>query len=201
MVSCYLPAVTSRHIVLVVSSVAVLAMGLYLWREVNATPAPLEKPQPEKRAAKPKVDDEPAEPSEKPSDKVANVEPTRPVRDPAVKPAVTPSTNTEAPALTGSGSDPITEELAKPNPKLDIVMAEANKAYDHGEFEDAKGIALKVLARDPNNVRMLRIAVSASCIDGDPVEAQKHYNFLPPPDREAMKIRCGRYGVTFTDPK
>lgn len=199
MVSCYLPAVTSRHIVLVLSSVAVLAMGLYLWREVNATPAPPDAAKPEKRAARTKVDDEPAELPEKPPEKISKIEPTRPVRDPdpAVKPA--PLAPTEAPALTGG--DPIAEELAKPNPKLDMVMAEANKAYDHGEFEDAKGIALKVLAKDPNNVRMLRIAVSASCIDGDSVDAQKHYNFLPPPDREAMKIRCGRYGVTFTDQK
>lgn len=186
-----------------VSSVAVLAMGLYLWREVNATPAPPDTPSPEKRTSKPKVDDEApaaeAPERDKQPTRVARPDPA-PVRDTASRPAPsTPSTTTEAPAL--AGSDPVTEELAKPNPKLDMVMAEANKAYDHGEFDEAKGIAMKVLAKDPNNVRMLRIAVSASCIEGDPVEAQKHYNLLPGPDREAMKIRCGRYGVSFTDPK
>jgi hypothetical protein len=177
--------------------VAVLAMGLYLWREVNATPAPIERSKPEPRAAKPPVDDEAPE---KEPEKMAQPEARRPVRDTKpIPPPPPPSTNTEAPALTGT--DPIAEELAKPNAKFDVVMAEANKAYDHGDFEDAKVIALKVLAKDPNNVRMLRIAVSAACIDGDSTEAQKHYNTLPGPDREAMKIRCGRYGVTFADPK
>ena len=188
--------VTPRHIVLVVSSVAVLAMGLYLWREVSATPAPVEPSQPEKRAAKPPASDETPAPEKQP-DKIAVTEPKRPVRDTTIKPPPPPPPNTEAPTLTGS--DPIAEELARPNPKLDSVMAEANKAYDHGDFDEAKGIALKVLAKDPNNVRMLRIAVSAACIDGDSTEAQRHYGALPGPDREAMKIRCGRYGVNFTD--
>lgn len=180
-----------------VSSVAVLAMGLYLWREVSATPAPPDTGKPEKRAAKPPVEDEAPEP-EKPPEKVAVVpEAKRPTRDtiPVNSP---PPTKTEAPAL--AGGDPITEELAKPSPKFDMVMAEANKAYDHGDFDEAKGIALKVLAKDPSNVRMLRIAVSAACIDGDSAEAQKHYTVLPGPDREAMKIRCARYGINFTDP-
>lgn len=189
---------TVRHIILAVSSVAVLAMGLYLWREVSATPGPVESAAPEKRASRPAADDDAPLP-EKPPEKVARTEPEpqgRRVNTPAETPA---PPSTDAPQLTGA--DPINDELAKPNPKFDIVMAEANKAYDHGEFDDAKGIAMKVLAKDPNNVRMLRIAVSASCIDGDSVEAQKHYNLLPGPDREAMKIRCGRYGVSFTDPK
>lgn len=171
-------------------------MGLYLWREVSATPAPAEPSKPETRAAKPPIEDETPE-SDKQPEKVAVTEPKRPVRDTTPIKPLPPPTNTEAPTLTGS--DPIAEELAKPNPKLDSVMAEANKAYDHGDFDEAKGIAIKVLAKDPNNVRMLRIAVSAACIDGDSAEAQKHYSALPGPDREAMKIRCGRYGINFTD--
>jgi hypothetical protein len=176
--------------------VAVLAMGFYLWREVSATPAPAETSKPETRATKPPASDETPEPVKQP-EKVAVTEPKRPVRDTTPIKAPPPPTNTETPTVTGS--DPIAEELAKPNPKLDSVMAEANKAYDHGDFDEAKGIALKVLAKDPNNVRMLRIAVSAACIDGDSTEAQKHFASLPGPDREAMKIRCGRYGVNFTD--
>ncbi|MEO7094935.1 MAG: hypothetical protein ABI175_16875 [Polyangiales bacterium] len=187
---------TPRHLVLVVSSAAVLAMGLYLWREVSATPAPVESSKPEKHPIKVTEDTAP-EPEKEPDQVAAVPEVKRPVRDATPIKAPPPPTNTEAPTLTGS--DPIAEELAKPNAKLDSVMAEANKAYDHGDFDEAKGIALKVLAKDPTNVRMLRIAVSASCIDGDSTEAQRHYTLLPGPDREAMKIRCGRYGINFTD--
>ena len=35
---------------------------------------------------------------------------------------------------------------------------------------------------------------------GDAADAQKYYNQLPQQDRAAMKTRCDRYGVTFTDP-
>lgn len=83
--------------------------------------------------------------------------------------------------------------------KLDAVMSEANKAYDRGDFDDAKAVAQKVLARNPGNVRMLRILVSASCIDGDSTEAQKRYLELPPADRAQMRTRCERYGVTFNE--
>jgi hypothetical protein len=31
------------------------------------------------------------------------------------------------------------------------------------------------------------------------VEAQKYYLLLPGPDREQMKVRCDRYGVTFNE--
>src|SRR5881392_3984737 len=40
--ACYGTAVTPRHLILVISSVAVLAAGLYLFKEVRATPAPTE---------------------------------------------------------------------------------------------------------------------------------------------------------------
>jgi hypothetical protein len=78
-------------------------------------------------------------------------------------------------------------------------MDEANKAYDHGEFDEAKTIAGRLLARYPNNVRMLRIMVSASCIDGDAVTAQTSYARLPAPDQAVMRTRCARYGVSFPD--
>jgi hypothetical protein len=100
---------------------------------------------------------------------------------------------------------PSTDDPTKPpkdkefDQKLDAVMSEANKAYDRGDFDDAKVFAQKVLAKTPGNVRMLRILVSASCIDGDSTEAQKRYLELPPPDRAQMRTRCDRYGVTFTE--
>jgi hypothetical protein len=78
-------------------------------------------------------------------------------------------------------------------------MEEANKAYDIGDLEGAKQLAGRLLSRFPTNVRMLRIVVSASCIDGDSAVAQASYQKLPPGDQEQMRIRCARYGVTFAD--
>lgn len=83
--------------------------------------------------------------------------------------------------------------------QLDSVMDEANKAYDRGDYEDAKQVAGRVLAQDPSNVRMLRIMVSSSCIDGDSSGAMSYYARLPPGDQEQMRTRCARYGVSFGD--
>jgi thioredoxin-like negative regulator of GroEL len=96
----------------------------------------------------------------------------------------------------GSAAEP---DPALAGPKLDAVMDEANKAYDRGDFEDAKTIAGRLLAKLPTNVRMLRIMVSASCIDGDTAVAQAHYARLPPADQEQMRVRCARYGIAFPD--
>jgi thioredoxin-like negative regulator of GroEL len=83
------------------------------------------------------------------------------------------------------------------NMKVDAYMVEANKAYDRGDFDDASAMAAKVLARDPSNVKMLRVMVSAACINGDNAAAQKYYAPLPEGDRSQMRTRCERYGVTF----
>ena len=80
------------------------------------------------------------------------------------------------------------------------VMALANKAYDSQDFDQAVAIAGKILAKEPNNIRMLRVMVSANCIQGDSAIAQQHYEKLPPFDREQMRARCDRYGVVFKDP-
>ncbi|HEY6180178.1 MAG TPA: hypothetical protein VIX73_37310, partial [Kofleriaceae bacterium] len=99
-----------------------------------------------------------------------------------------------APAASDSPAAPV-EDLA--GPKLDAVMDEANKAYDRGDYDDAKTIASRVLARQPTNVRMLRILVSASCIDGDSAAAQASFAKLPSGDQAQMRTRCARYGVAF----
>jgi hypothetical protein len=41
--------------------------------------------------------------------------------------------------------------------------------------------------------------VSSACILGDSVVAQKHYLSLPASDREQMRTRCGRYGISFNE--
>lgn len=190
-VACYSVSVTPR-LALAVIAVAVVAMGVYLFVEVHAGPAEAQ---------------------------VAAVDPA-----PQAAPTVTPSTSQEArpspriiaphgmpakvekaepPPTVQSDDDnapPVEQELLKPNPRLDAIMDRANKAYDHQDFDEAKAIAGKVLAKQPTNVRMLRIMVSSSCIDGDVAVAQKYYPSLPKYDRDQMKMRCDRYGVTLTDP-
>ena len=183
---------TPRHLILVVASVAVLAMGVYLFKEVNATPATADVSKRDKPAPTPPPPPPPEEPIAK--------APEAPF---AARPAVKSPTRETTPPPVQPVSDPpptdVADELSRPNPRLDAVMSEANKAYDHGDFDEAKTIALKVLAKDPTSTRMMRIVVSSACIDGDAAEAQKHYTNLPVPDREQMKVRCARYGITFND--
>jgi len=78
-------------------------------------------------------------------------------------------------------------------------MDEANKAYDRGDYDDAKTVAARVLARQPGNVRMLRIMVSASCIDGDSATALSSFARLPVADQAQMRTRCARYGIAFPE--
>jgi hypothetical protein len=186
--------VSVRHIVLVAASVAVLGIAVYLFIEVHATPA---QAQVTARASEPVREVAPiATPS--PSPAVAPARPA-PVREapPQVPPALAAGDETQA-----EDSQPPFDPAAplKPNTKLDAVMDQANKAYDRQDFEEARVIAAKVLQKQPTNVRMLRIMVSSSCIEGDNGVAQKYFEQLPKGDREQMKARCDRYGVTFKDP-
>jgi cytochrome c-type biogenesis protein CcmH/NrfG len=180
--------VTFRHIVLTVAALAVLGLCIYLFLEVRATSATA---QPAARVASRDPDPAPSPrvlPETAPAQPVAAQQPTRTTPDVAP-----PMPSGQAMVATPPQVPP--EDLQK----MDAIMSEANKAYDRGDFDEAKQIATRVLASDPANVRMLRILVSSWCIDGDQGEAQKHYQLLPPPDRQAMKTRCARYGITFTE--
>jgi hypothetical protein len=196
--------VTPRHIILGIASLAVLGMVLYLFKEVNATTASSAVPQ--RTAPAPTASandtetksDEPSKVASRPSG--ISIRPAKPSPESAQPRATSSGGDGDGgPKLFGEAETNVTDELSKPNPKMDAVMAEANKAYDRGEFDEAKSIALKVLAKEPANVRMLRIVVSSSCIEGSAADAQKHYLSLPVSDREQMKVRCERYGVTFND--
>jgi hypothetical protein len=96
----------------------------------------------------------------------------------------------------GSGSAP--PAFAYSDDKLQSVMAEANRAYDRGDFDEARTIAGRVLIRQPSNARMLRILVSSSCVEGDAAAAQASVSLLPAEDQERMRIRCARYGINLT---
>ena len=159
-------AVTIRHTLLAAGAVLVLGMAVYLVREVSRTPssASASRPQP--------VESEPAPPPTSPPTRAVL---PREVKSPDLRPSETPP-----PAVpSGDVPPPLSVEVmpgaTTANPKLDAVMAEANRAYDQGDFDEAKQIAQKVLTKAPGNVRMLRIVVSSECIAGDATEAQKHF--------------------------
>lgn len=192
--------VALRYVVLAGTAALVLGLAVYLFVEVRAQPAQAEAPE---RAPATRVAREPArgggEPARAAREREIDAEEGP---DAGVSPAPTPA---GAPRSFGSiirqqprGPDGEPAELA-PH-KLDAIMAEANKAYDRGDLDDAKAIARKVLQTSPDNVRMLRVVVSASCIAGDTAEAQASYVLLPEHDREQMRTRCARYGVSFTEP-
>jgi hypothetical protein len=190
--------VTIRHAALALGAVLVLGLGVYLFIEVRATPAAAQA-QPTARQATPPppaIDEEtdPAPPALPEPKQIPRASPRLAAMEPGTREAP------RAEPRLGAFVRPEDRAAASfPDPKLVAVMDEASKAYDRGDIDDAKAVAQKVLAKAPENPRMLRIVVSASCIAGDSAEAEKSYRLLPGPDREQMKIRCARYGVTFKD--
>jgi len=175
-------------------AVAVLVMGVYLFIEVHASPAAAQvAPQTQARshAATPEHDDAPVTHSTEPGQHA----PTgprmgRPLHADELRSA-------EAPAMPSSDGPALADIPDKADPRFQMVMGEANKAYDRQDFDEARSIATRVLAKDPTNVRMLRIMVSSHCIEGDSVAAQTYYDKLPEFDRQQMTKRCANYGVTF----
>jgi hypothetical protein len=190
--SCYAVTVALRYTLLAAGAVALVGVSVYLFFEVRARPAQAGAVA---RVAPPAAA---ARESERVPAPVREALPTQAAPAPGEargreRPPAEPPRREPPRGPDGEPLDPTAQ-------KLEAVMSEANKAYDRGDLDDAKSIARKVLAVSPNNVRMLRIVVSASCIAGDTGEAQAAYVQLPKPDREQMKTRCARYGVSFTDP-
>jgi hypothetical protein len=165
-------------------------MGVYLFIQVKTPPAQAGATQvtsstpPSPTPREPKVAPTPAAPA-------ADAHVAAPV------PGSTRTTWERTPSGDPAASDD--PDGRKVDMKVDNLMEVANKAYDAQDFDQATAIAGKVLTKDPTNVRMLRIMVSANCIGGDSAVAQQYYDRLPKFDREQMKARCDRYGVTFKD--
>jgi hypothetical protein len=181
--------VSPKNLALIVAAFAVLIMGVYLFIQVKATPAQAQStvtPSPT-RTPPPAPESPPPQP-------------------PIAKPTQASATATPPPVRVGNAAieRPAQPEAAeddqRANPRLDSLMELANKAYDTQDFDQAIMIAGKVLQKEPTNVRMLRVMVSANCIAGDSAVAQQHYERLPKPDRDQMKTRCERYQVTLRDP-
>lgn len=180
--------------VLVGLAVAVLAMGVYLFIQVRATPAEARvAPQAAARPHAPEHEDVTAstEPTEPGQPARGGPKMGRPLSADELRPtSPPPPSGGDAPALTNDVPD-------KTDPRFQMVLAEANKAYDRQDFDEARSIATRVLAKDPTNVRMLRIMVSSHCIEGDTANAKTYYDKLPDFDRQQMDKRCATYGVTF----
>ena len=191
-------AVTVRHSLLAAGAVLVLGMAVYLLREVGRTPSAAQAdrsvtpPEPVKTQPAIAKTDAPSR-AVIPKEQVKITPPVQPSNSGDTPKPEMPVEEVQPPSVARIGP-------SGPNPKLEAVMGEANRAYDHGDFDDAKAIAQKVLTKEPNNVRMLRIVVSSECIAGDAAEAQKYFVQLPASDRAQMRTRCDRYGVTLKDP-
>lgn len=185
---------TPRHLILAVLGAAVLVAGVYLYLEVRSTPNAVAQPV----AVKPEPPEVPQVAAEERHESARTPGGNRFTAGNVHMPSGT------APALEKGSDEETSDETAaqldRPNPKIDAIMDQANKHYDKGEWEDAKVIAAKVLTKQPTNIRMMRIMVSASCVDGDSIVAQKWFDQLPKPDREQMKVRCDKYGVSFKEP-
>ncbi|MCB9561744.1 MAG: hypothetical protein H6709_16625 [Kofleriaceae bacterium] len=117
---------------------------------------------------------------------------------PAVEPTVTP--RAPAPSLPRA-TTAVTGTNLDADPRLDMATAkdEANRLYDRQDFEGAMNLAMKVLANEPGDIRMLRVMVSAGCQMGDADKAKQFWVQLPEHDKNQMARRCQRFGVTFTD--
>jgi hypothetical protein len=184
--------VSAKTAVFCAAALGVVGLAVYLFLEVRST-----GPQVDRAALVAERMATPAAPvgvqAREPS---AVPQSSRPMRDTTSASPSSGDSASNTPSTMSAGDGP--DETI--NLKLDNLMELANKAYDHQEFDQAIAIASRVLAKEPSNVRMLRIIVSAHCIQGDSAIAQAHYERLPAFDREQMRTRCDRYGVVFKEP-
>lgn len=181
-----------KNLALLAGAFAILAVGVYLFLEVNATPA----------QATPSVTVSARPATTTPREDHTQVAAPTPTPPPTAKlPVRRQPVQTPTPQV---GNAPIERTPAPEDTAVDLktdnLMELANKAYDRQDFDEATALAMKVLQKEPTNVRMLRVMVSANCIGGDSAIAQQYYEKLPKFDRDQLKQRCDRYGVVFKDP-
>ncbi len=129
-------------------------------------------------------------------------QPRRPDRagepTPGDEPSAPPSSPPPPPGEPGTPTDGSGKPLGPDEwTELAEKMVEANRLYDRGDYEAAGRAAEEILEKHPANVKMLRIATSSACIQGDAGAARPHYDKLPPSDQEQIARRCRRYGVEF----
>ncbi len=122
------------------------------------------------------------------------------IRKPKARTASEAGKTKTAPTREPFVAPPPTDEVAiEDEVDLKSRMDDANRLYDRADYEGAREAAIDLLSSEPNNVRMMRIVVSSSCIMGDEDEATKHFGDLPARDQRQMARRCKRYGIEFDD--
>lgn len=202
-----------RHAALGAGAILILGVGVYLLIEVRSKPAAANGAPASAVATNPEEEDRGAEARPaRPGGAIRR--PPGPLRGPTEGDGAVPdgealptdesgrprpgpaSRNAVAQMLRGRGGSADGSTAAM---RQEAVMDEANRAYDRGEWDEAKTIAQRVLARQPNNIRMLRIVVSTSCMTGETEEAQRAFLLLPETDRAVMRTRCARYNVSFRE--
>ena len=171
--------VVGRYFVLAIGAAAVLGVGVYLFLQVRAPASPPTVIVPVPRVGPRDVPQAAAPPSAPEA------------------PESAPPAGSARPAPIDAAAEP-PPAFAMTDRELEVGMANANRAYDHGDYDEARQLAGQVLLRQPSNARMLRIMVSSLCIEGDANAAQASVAQLPAADQEQMKVRCQRYGINLT---
>jgi hypothetical protein len=96
----------------------------------------------------------------------------------------------------GEGSDATDDCSTHPTTKV-AQMSCAEIAYDKQNFDEARALAVEVLRVDPTNAPMTRLLVTIACIEGDKEEATRRWAQVAERDRERIRQRCSRFGITF----
>lgn len=173
------------------AAVIVIGGGLYLFMQVTSDPATPAVAARDDRPAKdsgPATDDhtasDPPRFTPKPRTGSGSIErPVRPTSDTGS--SGTTGTGGTGPALEGGDDDGVDPEV-----DLNAAMDEANHFYDGNDYEGATKQALRVLAKHPDNVRMMRIVVASGCYMGDVDQANKYMAMLPARDQGDMIRKC-----------
>jgi hypothetical protein len=106
---------------------------------------------------------------------------------------VRPFPRTTAPTVAPAGqADPTTSNT---DPEQNDKMAAATASYDSGDYQAAHEKALEILEGSPRNIKMLRIAVSTSCMFGEIDRARELNARLPKAQQEQMRKRCKKNGA------
>jgi hypothetical protein len=114
-----------------------------------------------------------------------------------VEAATAPPTAEQPPRREDAPAEPPAEPTVERPQGGDPDAHAATESYDRGEYEQAAEKALAVLGREPDNVRMLRVATSSSCFTGEVDRAKELYARLPKKDKRDIAKRCAKVGVEF----
>lgn len=190
--------VRSRATWLGVLALAILGGLVYLFLQVTADPAPIEA-APATASRGDHVATERAQP-EPGGARIPG--PRAPMTSAGPARVSGPATGSGQPASApGGDDDDVPVQPTSPDVDLDRAMDEANKLYDNQEYEGALKQALRVLEKQPEAVRMLRIVVSSACLMGDGDMANKFLDRLPARDQADMVKRCERSEIRLTPTK